>query len=212
MDIKRTKFNISLLGEGEVGKTSLISVYTGNKFEMNTLKTVGLDNYLVNEKYDGENYKFKVFDTAGQERYRSISKNTIQVADGFLLVYSVSDRNSFELLNDWLNTISDQCDINKKVLFLVGNKVDVENREVSNEEALSFAKNRKISYFETSAKTGFKVKETFQKMFYAVYQKDKELDKIENQQNNNKENKNPERIELDRKHLKKKDKKGSGWC
>ena len=211
MEIKRTKFNISLLGEGNVGKTSLISVYIGHEFEIDTLKTVGLDNYLAKEKYDGENYKFKVFDTAGQERYKSISKSTIQVADGFLLVYSVSDRNSFDLLNEWLMAISEQCDISRKVLFLVGNKIDVEKREVSNEEAVAFAKNKNIFYCETSAKTRFGVKEAFQKLFYAVYQKYKELKNIDNEQNNNNDNKQTGNIELDKKILKKRDKK-SGCC
>ena len=206
MNIIRTKFNISLLGEGEVGKTSLISVYSGNSFTFDTLKTVGIDNYIFNEKIDGENYKFKVFDTVGQERYRSIANSTIRVADGFLLVYSVDNRKSFELLNVWLNTISQQCDINTKVLFLVWNKIDVEKREVSNEEAITFAKNRNLLYYETSAKSGFGIKDTFQKLFNSVYEKCKELDKKESDQNNN-DNKQTTTIKLDKNQLKKNDKK-----
>ena len=207
MDIKRTKFNICLLGEGNVGKSTLISVYTGNAFDFNTLRTIGVENYLFKEKYDGENYKFKVFDTAGQERYKSISNSTIRVADGFLLVYSVAERKTFDLLNDWLNTIGEQCEINKKVLFLIGNKIDIEEREVSYEEAAAFAKANKLLYIETSAKSGVGVKETFQKIFCAVYEKYKELEKDNKENNDDEGNDRKTRVQLDKNKLKKRDNK-----
>ena len=206
MEIKRIKFNISLLGEKDVGKTSLISVFNGGTFSTKTISTIGIDNFAFNEKIDGKYYMFKVFDTAGQERYRSVSNSTIRVADGFLLIFSVENRNSFEILNDWLDTISQQCDINSKVIFLVGNKIDVEKREVSNEEAVIFAKSRNLLYYETSAKSGFGIKDTFQKLFYSVYEKCKELDKNESDENNNNDN-NRQNIKLDKNHLKKSDKK-----
>ena len=201
MEIKRTKFNICLLGEGDVGKTTLVSVFSGNEFNINTLKTVGVESYLFFEKYDGKEYKFKVFDTAGQERYKSISNSTIRVADGFLLVYSVADKKTFELLDYWLNTISEQCDITRKVLFLIGNKIDVEKREVSNEEAVNYAKINNLIYCETSAKSGFGVRETFKKLFYSVYQK------LENEINNEEEVVRVTSVELDKNQLKKKDNK-----
>ena len=88
--IKRTKFNVCLLGEGQVGKTCIALVYTGHKFDGNTLMTVGLDNFLDTKKINGVEYKFKIFDTAGQERYRSISHQTIQISDGFVLYFLLS--------------------------------------------------------------------------------------------------------------------------
>ena len=147
-DITRTKFNVSILGEGKVGKTSICSVFLGNEFKELTLQTVGLENVLVPVKFDGKTYKFKIFDTAGQERYRSIAKNTINLADGFLLVFGVDDINSFRPLGEWIKSIEEKCDISKKVLILVGNKIDKEKREVTKEEALSFAKSKNIRYFE----------------------------------------------------------------
>ena len=207
MAIIRTKFNISVLGEGDVGKTTLISVYSGKEFDFNTLKTVGIDNYFFNEKIDGHEYKFKVFDTAGQERYKSISNSTIRLADGFLLVFSVDNRNSFKLINQWLTTISSSCDISQKVVFLVGNKIDIKERVVSNEEAVTYAKTKNLSYYETSAKSGFGVKDTFKKLFYTLYQKSKEIDNDNEPNNINNENKQTAPIQLDKKHFSKKERK-----
>ena len=203
MAIIRTKFNISILGEGDVGKTTLVSVYSGKEFEINTLVTICLDNYCFNEKFDGQDYIFKVFDTAGQERYKSISNSTIRLADGFLLVFSVDKKYSFDLINEWLNTISSNCDISRKVIFLVGNKIDIKEREVSNEEAVNYAKTKNLIYNETSAKTGFGVKETFQKLFYTLYQKCKEIDNDNEPNNNNNENKQTAPIQLDKKQFEK---------
>ena len=221
-DIKRTKFNVSILGEGKVGKTSICSVFLGNEFKELTLQTVGLENVLVPVKFEGKNYKFKIFDTAGQERYRSIEKNTITLADGFLLVFAVDDKKTFQLLGEWIRSIEDKCDIKKKVLILIGNKIDKENREVTKEEALSFAKANKIKYFETSAKNGTGIKEIFNLIFEEIYKKYKEIEiveKAEKDQNNSKENKSPtvildneEKINKNNtKNKKKKEQKG-GFC
>ena len=217
-DIKRTKFNVSILGEGRVGKTSICSVFLGKGFNEITLQTVGLENVLVPAKFDGKKYKFKIFDTAGQERYRAIAKNTINLADGFLLVFAVDSKITFQPLGEWIKSITENCDISKKVLFLVGNKIDKEIREVTNEEALSFAKANKMKYFETSAKTGIGINEIFNLLFEEIYKKFKEIDiseKDENGQNNSKENKSPiitlDKKEINKKNKKDKEKKG-GFC
>ena len=177
--IKRTKFNVCLLGEGQVGKTCIALVYTGHQFDENTLMTVGLDNFLDIKKINGVEYKFKIFDTAGQERYRSISHQTIQISDGFLIVFSVINRSSFEQINYWINVIEDNTDIKKKAIILIGNKIDVGKREVSHEEALNFAKEKNIDYYETSAKTGFRIKEIFNKLYEKVYQNHVKIEKVD---------------------------------
>ena len=168
-NIKRKKFNISLLGESEVGKTRITNCYLGEEIEEINLSTIGMESYLDVAKFDGEEYKFKIYDTAGQERYRSISKSTIKITDGFLLVFSVANRQSFTLIDYWFNSIKEEIDVKKKVIFLVGNKIDLENREVSNEEAVNYAKMKDILYFETSARTGFGIKEVFQQLYQDIY-------------------------------------------
>ena len=174
-NIKRTKFNICLLGESQVGKTCMTSVFIGQPFDEYSLTTLGLENVVSKTRIDGEEYTFKIFDTAGQERYKSIAQSTIQLSDGFLIVFDVSMKSTFERVIDWINFIDDRVNINEKVLILVGNKIDKEEREVSDEEAINFAKKKKMKYFETSAKTGVGIKEVFNALYQDVYKKCKSI-------------------------------------
>ena len=206
--IKRTKFNVCLLGEGKVGKTCILSVYNGNPFDENTLVTIGLDHYIDTVKFDGINYKIKIFDTAGQERYRSISTNTIQISDGFIIVYAVNDRKSFELIDFWINVIGEKCNIKNKILVLVGNKIDVENREVTNEEGVNYAKSKNMKYYETSAKTGFGIKILFQEMYQEVYNKYKEA----YTKTNNEDNSEKPKFQLENEKVENQKKKKDGCC
>ena len=114
MSIKRTKFNVSLLGETAVGKTSMIQVKSGMPFNEDQLATVGIDNLMEKAKFDGTEYKFKIFDTAGQERYNSISGSTIKVADGFVLVFSVNLKSSLDKITLWIKSIEETVNIKEK--------------------------------------------------------------------------------------------------
>ena len=169
MEIKRTKFNLSILGETQVGKTCILSVYKGVKFNEKNLSTIGMDTFIDLVNIEGQEYKFKIFDTNGQERYNSISSSTIKFADGFLVVFSVDKKSSFEKIVNWIKVIENSVDIREKAVILVGNKIDKPEREVSNEEALSFAKRKKLKYYETSAKTGFNIKEVFNEIYKDIY-------------------------------------------
>ncbi len=178
--IKRTKFNVCLLGDSQVGKTCLVNSLKGFPFDENQIATIGVDDVLDEAKFDGKTYKFKIFDTAGQERYKSISSNTVQIADGFLLVFSVCNKESFERISYWINTIEDKVNIKEKVIILIGNKIDMDKRVVTHEEADDFAKSHKMKYFETSAKTGFQIKESFNQLYEDIYNLNKKLGKNEN--------------------------------
>ena len=135
----------------------------------NIISTIGIESTIDNATFDGIQYKFKIYDTAGQERYKSISRQTIKINDGFLLVFSVDNKKSFELIDEWLKSIIEEVDIKKKIIFLVGNKIDLNNREVTNEEAVSYANLKNIKYFETSALTGFGIKEVFKQFYQDIY-------------------------------------------
>ena len=168
-DIKRLKFNVIILGEGQVGKSSMISTLKGNKFEETGLSTTGIDFYNDEAIFDGNKYKFKIFDTAGQERYRSISSQQIKVADGFMVVYAVNLPQSFEQIRWWIDTIEDETDITKKPVMLVANKVDIKERIITHNQGYEYASSRKIKYIETSAKTGYNIKEAFNELYTDIY-------------------------------------------
>ena len=180
--IKRNKFNVSLLGESQVGKTGLSNYFFHKKFDSNYISTIGIDSNITTVIFDDEEYKFKIYDTAGQERYRSISKSTIKISNGFILVFSVVDKKSFQQIDYWLDSLKEEVDIHKKIIYLVGNKIDLDNREISNEDGVNYSKLRNINYFETSAKTGFGVNQVFNKIFKDIYDlyKTKELNKERN--------------------------------
>ena len=175
--IKRTKFNVSILGESSVGKTSMINNLKGYEFDPTQIATIGVDDFSDEVEFENKKYKFKIFDTAGQERYKSISTNTIQLADGFLIVFSVEDKNSFELLDKWINCINEKVDIKSKIIILAGNKADIDDdkREVSREEAENYAKSKNLIYFETSAKSGLNIKEAFNKLYEDIFNLNKKF-------------------------------------
>ena len=194
MELKRKKFNISLLGDTMVGKSSLCLYETGEKFDRNMILTVGVDTFLCKKKFEQNELKFKLFDNPGRELFRSLLINWNILSDGYLLIFSIDNRNSFENINLYISLINNNTDIKKKVLFLVGNRIDLE-RKVSKAEAEEFAKKNNLKYFETSCKTGFGVHEVFNNIFNDIYELNKKyiapnnLKKdFENNWNNKKEN------------------------
>ena len=210
--MKRTKFNVCLLGNGSVGKTSIVHVHSGKNFDPNILMTVGLDNCIECVEFEGTEYKFKIFDTAGQEFYKSISAQAIQISDGFLIVFAINDRESYENVTYWINMIKDKANISKKVLMLVGNKLDINERLVSNEEAKEFAEGQNMKYLEVSAKTGFGIKETFDNLYKEIYEKYKYLEKNDPEYNDDIK-KHKKNIKLDNKNNhNEKEKEKSGCC
>ena len=133
------EFQIKLLtlGETGVGKTSIILRYTDNSFLNSQLYTIGIDCKIKKIKIDNKYINVLIWDTAGQERFRNITSHYYNNADGILLVYDISNRESFENLNYWLNEINEKADKNKINLILVGNKSDINfnnNKIEENEE------------------------------------------------------------------------------
>ena len=173
MYMKRKKcLNISLLGDTCVGKTCIVNSFIGNEFT-ETLKTFGIIENIIKKTFDNSEYKFKIFDTAGEKKYRSISNSTIQIADGFFLVFSVDNKESFEKAISWIESIEWNYDLEGKVIYLLENKIDVEpeKKQVTKEEVEVFAKRKNFKYFETSARSGKGINEAFEEMFKDVYEK-----------------------------------------
>jgi len=206
-EIKRKKFNVSILGETKVGKTNMVSVLKGQGFQSDILSTIGIDNFIDKAVFDNKEYTFKIFDTAGQERYQKVvADSTIKIADGFLMVFSVDKAETLEKINYWLNFIDEHTNLKEKALLLVGNKIDLPDRKVSNEEGFNFAKERNMKYFETSAKTGFGIREAFHQLYKDIYDLNISLEN-KNKGNDNNQNDNivlnKEDIKIDKSKKKK---------
>ena len=196
---KLTRINLITLGDGQVGKTSLILRYTNDYFGNNYIATIGFDYKFKNEKLkNGEEINVKIFDTAGQEKYWSLAANFLKKADGIILVYDITYKISFENLNKWLKDINENA--KGLPIVLIGNKTDLEeNREVSKEEGNEFAKkiNEEIEFYEASCKTGENIKEAIRFLVEKIYKKyqgknmaeESIIIKKENKNKNNKKDK-----------------------
>ena len=176
-EIARKKFNINFLGDTTVGKTSIIKRHVNKTFDENAIATIGIDNIKDEKEFDKKTYSFKIYDTAGQERYKSISINYIKLGDGFLLVFAVDKRETFEKLEEWVQNIYDSVPVEEKVIFLVGNKIDSPDRVVTKEEAEAYAKKKNYTYYETSAKTGEGIEQLFDELYNKIYNLNKKADK-----------------------------------
>ena len=118
---------------------------------------------------NGNEIKVVIWDTAGQERFRSMALQSLRSCQGLILVYDVSNRQSFNDLKTWLDDVSNAT--NKVSIILFGNKCELENREVTKEEAEKFAKENNIPYIETSAKSGINIDEGFSMIINDAYEK-----------------------------------------
>ena len=114
---------------------------------------------------NGKDIRLRIFDTAGQERFKSVSFSFIKKANGIILLYDIGNKNSFEALDSWMESIKDNAD--KKIpIILVGNKCDIndEKRKVTFEEGEKKGNEFQIPFFETSCKDGINVKEVFERI------------------------------------------------
>ena len=165
------KFKMIVLGESRVGKTSLIKRYTKDQFGGVYLTTVGIDFQDKFIEIEDKKVKLQVWDTAGQERFRNVAKNYFQSSNGFLLVFDITDKESFQKLKDfWMDQLNTHAPEKAKSV-LVGNKSDLAGqRQVSIEDAEEFAKDNNLKYYEVSAKEGTKVVELFFYLANEIYQ------------------------------------------
>ena len=152
---KYEKINIMALGNATVGKTCFILRYTENFFQPIYLATCGIDSkFKFITLSNSKKYKAIFYDTVGQERHRAISLNQIKNADGVLLMYDVTNDDTFNAIKGWMGSIRD-IKGNDFPIILVGNKIDLkEERKISQINGKKLADSYGISFFETSNKTG----------------------------------------------------------
>ena len=171
-NLKRTTIPLMLIGDGQIGKTSLALRLTGNKFDDAVLTTIGKESYIYETEIHGNKIKMKIWDTAGQERFKSMSVSVIKNVEGLILTYSITNRETFLNLPTWLDQLNNADDLSKKPVIIVGNKLDLEeSRVVSTQEGEKFAKEHNYHFYEASAKTGQNVQEAFNDIFEQLYKK-----------------------------------------
>ena len=164
-------FKIILIGDSGVGKSSLIIRTSKSYFEENYKATIGFEFFTFVCKINDKIIKLQIWDTCGQEVYRSLIVSFYRNSSLAIIVYSVDNIDSFLHINNWLNDLRDKNNPNIKK-FLIGNKNDLENeRKVSFEEGKKFADSNDILFFESSAKTGNNVEDIFYKSAECISQR-----------------------------------------
>ncbi|EGR31194.1 hypothetical protein IMG5_116200 [Ichthyophthirius multifiliis] len=171
-------FKFILIGNTCVGKSCLLSQFTEGRFKKEHDATIGVEfgskNILVNDTV----IKIQIWDTAGQESFKSITRSYYRGSIGSLLIFDITHKESFDSLQMWLNEVINNA--NKSLSFIViGNKIDlIGKRQVTYEEAQQFAKENNFIYIETSALTGENVENAFKQIAEEILNKiqNKEID------------------------------------
>ena len=161
--LKDLKLKLLIIGDSNVGKTSMLLNYTDNYFPESHLATIGVEYKVKEIKTDKYNIALQIWDTAGQERFRSITKSFFRNTNGILFVYDITSRRSFQSVKDWIKDSEMHDSGFEKIL--VGNKIDLEaKREVQTDELKEYGLKKKIDIIETSAKERINIDEAFKKI------------------------------------------------
>lgn len=161
----KNRIKVIMIGDSGVGKTSLMFRYVDNMFSPTFITTIGIDFKSKILDVEDKKIKMTIWDSSGQERFRSITTSYIRGSDGIVLVYDVTDVNSFENINYWVNQISKLSD--NIPMIIVGNKADREDKKITTDMGLELAKKYDCKFYEVSAKNNTCVEDMF--LTFATY-------------------------------------------
>ena len=147
-----------IVGDSSVGKSNFVMRLINNEFNKNYMTTSGIDLKTTDIEIKNKKIHIQLWDTAGQEKYKAITKNLFLKVMGALILYDITNETSYNNLKAWVSLIKEECGKHMQ-LILVGNKSDLNlDRKVDKEVVINYAKEQKIEYIETSSKTGENVK------------------------------------------------------
>ena len=187
-------FKLVLIGDTSVGKSCILTRYADDQFTENYVTTIGVDFRFKTMIVMDKIIKVQVWDTAGQERYRSITNAYYRGAEGILIIYDQTNKESFNNIDNWIEEVTKYTG-KDVIICALGNKCDLKDNEISSDDIKNYIKKRKIKFFKVSAKTGSGVEDAFKYMIEQLILKS--LKKMESNNkntiqidNNNKQNKN----------------------
>ena len=169
-------YKILLLGDSTVGKTCFLLRYMDDSFLDLHMATIGLDYRLKTMILENQNIvKVQLWDTAGQDKFRAITRNYYKGANGIILIFDVTNQNSYDNIKKWINEIKEEISENVSIV-LIGNKIDNEtDRKISKQEGDKLASEIGVKFFETSAKTGEGVNESVFFLVKKIFDNDPEV-------------------------------------
>ena len=171
-------YKILLLGDSTVGKTCFLLRFMEDSFIDLHMATIGLDYKLKTMILEEQKIvKVQIWDTAGQDKFRAITRNYYKGASGIILIFDVTNTKSFENIKKWINEIKEEISENVSIV-LIGNKIDnVKERKITKEQGEKIANEIGTKFFETSAKTGEGINESVFYLVKIIYENDPEIKK-----------------------------------
>jgi small GTP-binding protein len=155
-------FKLLIVGESGVGKTCMLLRFADNVFEADCLSTIGVDFKVKQIELDGKRVKLQIWDSAGQERFRNITSSYYRNCSGIIIVYDVTKLESFNKVTEWISEV--RRFVPTVPLIVVGNKCDLDDRQVSTEDGKQLAEKQGLIFLETSAKTNLNIEAAFQEL------------------------------------------------
>ncbi|XP_029429492.1 ras-related protein Rab-7b-like isoform X2 [Rhinatrema bivittatum] len=161
---KKVDLKIIILGSLGVGKTSLLQQYVNKRFYEDYRTTLGASVLTKVINIDNTSIKLQIWDTGGQERFRSVVSSFYKGSDGCILAFDVTDQESFDSVEDWRQDFLQRIrpSVGTFPMVIMGNKVDISARQVSKDKAAAWCKERDLPYFEVSAKNDVNVQQAFE--------------------------------------------------
>ena len=180
MAAKPNFLKVVILGDGAVGKSALMNRFVNNKFDSQSFHTIGVEFLNKDVKVGGGTYTLQIWDTAGQERFKSLRTPFYRGSDICILVYSVDDSQSFYNLETWKKEFLYYADVKDPDNFpfiVLGNKIDLRNREIAKDEVETWCNSQSLPYYETSAKDATNVDLAFVASVERLIKLEQKLDK-----------------------------------
>ncbi len=173
-------YKLVIIGDSGVGKTGIMNRYLHNNFNEHSKSTIGVEFGTKKSIIDNSVIRAQIWDTAGQEKYKSITSAYYKGAKAAIIVYDITNRLSFDNIDKWISEIKANADKNI-ILVICGNKCDLsDKRVISLDESLDKSSNNNLILFETSAKTGYNIDQAFDVISASVYKEYKQMIDEEN--------------------------------
>ncbi|KAJ5070768.1 ras-related protein rabd2a-like [Anaeramoeba ignava] len=168
-------YKILLVGDSGAGKSCLVLRYCDETYTDSYISTIGVDFKTRTFELNGDTIKLQIWDTAGAERFRTIISSYYRGANGIMLIYDVTDQDSFDNIKTWIKDIQEKAPDDANIM-LIGTKIDlVSKRVVDTETGKKLAEQLGYSFFETSSKENINVDEAFESLGNQIYQRVKQI-------------------------------------